>query len=197
MRQIVQEGIEPLLIGEKLLQKIQYKPGMTTVFPAVEPLRADLAGDGMDLPIYNINIGGAQSFAVQVQRHGLGLEIAKWFVDETACLWSTFWTASWTRWGKPFCLSATFGIRYRRFGRSAAGWRFYCILRDSSAGDVVPDRRCPILPSRSLLKLRHLRLVGGWETAPPASITGLSHSRTVHGVGLFVFLCNGFWAWQG
>ena len=65
------EGIEPLLIGEKLLQKIQYKPGMTTVFPAVEPLRADLAGDGMDLPIYNINIGGAQSFAVQVQRHGL------------------------------------------------------------------------------------------------------------------------------
>jgi hypothetical protein len=69
--QIVQEGIEPLLIGEKLLQKIQYKPGMTTVFPAVEPLRADLAGDGMDLPIYNINIGGAQSFAVQVQRHGV------------------------------------------------------------------------------------------------------------------------------
>jgi hypothetical protein len=59
MTQIVQEGIEPLLIGEKLLQKIQYKPGMTTVFPAVEPLRADLAGDGMDLPIYNINIGGA------------------------------------------------------------------------------------------------------------------------------------------
>jgi len=74
MTQIVQEGIEPLLIGEKLLQKIQYKPGMTTVFPAVEPLRADLAGDGMDLPIYNINIGGAQSFAVQVQRHGLRLD---------------------------------------------------------------------------------------------------------------------------
>ncbi len=71
MTQIVQEGIEPLLVGEKLLQKIQYKPGMTTVFPAIEPLRADMAGDGMDLPIYNINIGGAQSFGVQVQRHGL------------------------------------------------------------------------------------------------------------------------------
>jgi hypothetical protein len=62
MTTIVQEGIEPLLIGEKLLQKIQYKPGMTTVFPAIEPLRADEAGDGMDLPQYNINIGGAQSF---------------------------------------------------------------------------------------------------------------------------------------
>jgi len=34
MTTIVQEGIEPLLIGEKLLQKIQYKPGMTTVFQA-------------------------------------------------------------------------------------------------------------------------------------------------------------------
>jgi hypothetical protein len=30
---------------------------MTTVFPAIEPLRADEAGDGMDLPIYNINSG--------------------------------------------------------------------------------------------------------------------------------------------
>ena len=94
MTQIVQEGIEPLLIGEKLLQKIQYKPSMTTVFPAVEPLRADLAGDGMDLPIYNINIGGAQSFAVQVQRHGLRLKIAKRFVDESAYPWINFWLRS-------------------------------------------------------------------------------------------------------
>src|SRR5436305_11005049 len=61
---------------------------MTTVFPEVEPLRADLAGDGMDLPIYNINIGGAQSFAVQVQRHGLRLKIAKRFVDESAYPWT-------------------------------------------------------------------------------------------------------------
>ena len=59
MTTIVQEGIEPLLIGEKLMQKVQYKPGMTTIFPAIEPLRADEAGDGMDLPQYNINIGGA------------------------------------------------------------------------------------------------------------------------------------------
>jgi hypothetical protein len=67
MTQIVQEGIEPFLIGEKLLQKIPYQTGMMTVFPAIEPLRADEAGDGMDLPIYNINIGGAQSYGVQVQ----------------------------------------------------------------------------------------------------------------------------------
>jgi hypothetical protein len=57
---------------------------MTTVFPAIEPLRADEAGDGMDLPQYNINIGGAQSFGVQVKRHGLRLKIAKRFVDESS-----------------------------------------------------------------------------------------------------------------
>jgi hypothetical protein len=39
---------------------------MTTVFPAIEPLRADEAGDGMDLPPqYNINIGGAQCSGAQ------------------------------------------------------------------------------------------------------------------------------------
>jgi hypothetical protein len=70
MTQIVQEGIEPLLIGEKLLQKVKFQPGMQTVFPAIEPLRAEEAGDGMDLPIYNINIGGAQSFGVQVRGRG-------------------------------------------------------------------------------------------------------------------------------
>ena len=47
---------------------------MQTVFPAIEPLRAEEAGDGMDLPVYNINIGGAQSFGVTVKRHGLRLK---------------------------------------------------------------------------------------------------------------------------
>jgi hypothetical protein len=88
---IVQEGIEPMLIGTSLLQKVQYKPGMTTVFPAIEPLRADEAGDGMDLPIYNINIGGAQTFGVTVKRHGLRLKIAKRFVEESSYPWINFW----------------------------------------------------------------------------------------------------------
>jgi len=91
MTTIVQEGIEPMLIGTHLLQKIQYKPGMMTVFPAVEPLRAEETGDGMDLPIYNINIGGAQSFGVTVKRHGLRLKIAKRFVEESAYPWINFW----------------------------------------------------------------------------------------------------------
>lgn len=54
LTQIVQEGIEPYLIGKSLLQRVPYKQGMMTVFPAIEPLRAEEAGDGMDLPYYNI-----------------------------------------------------------------------------------------------------------------------------------------------
>jgi hypothetical protein len=73
----VQEGIEPYLIGKSLLQRVQYKQGMMTVFPAIEPLRAEEAGDGMDLPYYNINVAGAQSFGINVTRHGLGLKICK------------------------------------------------------------------------------------------------------------------------
>jgi hypothetical protein len=78
-----------MLIGTHLLQRIQCKPGMTTVFPAIEPLRADEAGDGMDLPIYNINIGGDQSFGAAVQRNGLRPKIAKGLVDESSYPWIT------------------------------------------------------------------------------------------------------------
>ena len=87
MTTIVQEGIEPMLIGTHLLQRIQYKPGMTTVFPAIEPLRADEAGDGMDLPIYNINTEDAQSFGATGTRPGLRPKIAKRFVDESSYPW--------------------------------------------------------------------------------------------------------------
>ena len=41
LTQIVQEGIEPYLIGKNLLQRVPYKQGMMTVFPAIEPLRAE------------------------------------------------------------------------------------------------------------------------------------------------------------
>lgn len=57
MTTIVQEGIEPMLIGTNLLQRIQYKPGMTTVFPAIETVHAGEAGDGFDLPTTNSDTG--------------------------------------------------------------------------------------------------------------------------------------------
>ena len=65
MTQIIQEGIEPLLIGTSLLTRIDFVPGMQTVFPAIPPLRAEESGDGMGLPIYNIDVGGAATFGTQ------------------------------------------------------------------------------------------------------------------------------------
>lgn len=91
MTQMVQEGIEPLLIGTHLLQRIEYEQGMLTVFPAIEPLRAEEVADGADVPFVNINIGGAQSFGVTVKRHGLGLKIHERFVKDSSYPWINYW----------------------------------------------------------------------------------------------------------
>ena len=73
LTQFVQEGVEPLLIGRNLLQRIEYVPGMQTVFPAIDQLQAREVGDGMSLPIFNISMGGGQTYGVSVKRHGLML----------------------------------------------------------------------------------------------------------------------------
>jgi len=91
MTTMVQEGIEPLLIGTALLQRIEYEMGMMTVFPAIEPLRAEEVADGADVPFVNINIGGAQSFALTVKRHGIGLKIHERFVKESTYPWINYW----------------------------------------------------------------------------------------------------------
>jgi hypothetical protein len=91
MTTMVQEGIEPLLIGTALLQRIEYEQGMMTVFPAIEPLRAEEVADGADVPFVNINIGGAQSFGVTVKRHGIGLKIHERFVRESTYPWINYW----------------------------------------------------------------------------------------------------------
>jgi hypothetical protein len=91
MTQIVQEGIEPLLIGTSLLQRVDYVPGMQTVFPAIEPLHAEEIGDNMGLPIYNINVAGASTFGTTVKRHGLMLKISKRYIEESAYPWMNMW----------------------------------------------------------------------------------------------------------
>src|SRR5665213_295634 len=87
----VQEGIEPMLIGTSLLQRIDYVPGMQTVFPAIDVLTAREVGDGMALPIFNINVGGAQTFGVTVKRHGLSLRISERFVEQSTYPWIQYW----------------------------------------------------------------------------------------------------------
>jgi hypothetical protein len=64
---------------------------MLTVFPAIEPLRAEEVADGADVPFVNINIGGAQSFALTVKRHGIGLKIHERFVQESTYPWINYW----------------------------------------------------------------------------------------------------------
>jgi hypothetical protein len=87
----VQEGIEPLLIGTSLLQRIDYVPGMQTVFPAIDVLTAREVGDGMSLPIFNINVGGGQTYGVTVKRHGLQLRISDRFVEQSTYPWLQWW----------------------------------------------------------------------------------------------------------
>jgi len=87
----VQEGIEPMLIGTNLLQRVDYVPGMQTVFPAIDVLTAREVGDGMALPIFNINVGGAQTFGVTVKRHGLALRISERFVEQSTYPWIQYW----------------------------------------------------------------------------------------------------------
>jgi hypothetical protein len=91
LTQIVQEGIEPLLIGTSLLTRIDYVEGMQTVFPAVPPLHAAEVGDGMGLPLYDIAVAGAMTYGTKVSRHGLGLKIAKRFVENSQYPWINYW----------------------------------------------------------------------------------------------------------
>jgi hypothetical protein len=64
---------------------------MQTVFPFVEPLIAAEVGDGMGLPIRQINVGGAATYGMNVKRHGLMLKIDNKFVEESAYPWLNMW----------------------------------------------------------------------------------------------------------
>jgi hypothetical protein len=87
----MQEGIEPLLIGTSLLQRIQYVPGMQTIFPAIDVLTAREVGDGASLPIFNVNVGGGQTMGVKVSRHGLSLRISERFIEASTYPWIQYW----------------------------------------------------------------------------------------------------------
>jgi hypothetical protein len=91
LTQFVQEGVEPLLIGTSLLQRIEYQPGMQTVFPAIDVLQAREVGDGQALPIFNINMAGGQTMGVTVKRHGLALRVNSRFVQESTWPWMSYW----------------------------------------------------------------------------------------------------------
>jgi hypothetical protein len=91
LTQFVQEGVEPLLIGTSLLQRVEYQPGIQTVYPAIDVLQAREVGDGMALPIFNINMAGGQSFGITVKRHGLALRVNQRFIENNSYPWLSYW----------------------------------------------------------------------------------------------------------
>ena len=91
LTQFVQEGVEPMLVGTSLLQRIEYQPGMQTVFPAIDTLSAREVGDGMALPVFNIHMAGGQSMGLTVKRHGLALRVNNRFVEQSTWPWMQYW----------------------------------------------------------------------------------------------------------
>lgn len=75
MTQFVKEGIEPMLIGTRLLTRIQYQPGLQIQFPAIGAIYAEDAGFGQSLPEITVDIGGQATHEIKVGRSGLALKI--------------------------------------------------------------------------------------------------------------------------
>lgn len=88
---VVQMGVEPLLIGSNLLHRLEYTPGMMSVFPAFDTLTAREVADNASLPVFNINLGGGQTYGVNVRRHGLQLKIQQRFIDASTYPWLQWW----------------------------------------------------------------------------------------------------------
>jgi len=121
----LQEGIEPMLIGTSLLPKIQYVPGMQTVFPALDVLTAREAADGGALPIFNINVGGGMTFGVTVKRHGLALRVAERFIEQSTYPWLQYWLKlagnALARHKEEYIFSYILGLGTVVFDNSVAG----------------------------------------------------------------------------
>jgi hypothetical protein len=87
----VQMGVEPLLIGTNLLQRIEYTPGMVTVVPAFDVLQAQEVAENSSLPIIPINVGGGATYGMNVRKHGLQLQVASRFIEQSTYPWVQYW----------------------------------------------------------------------------------------------------------
>lgn len=91
LTQMVQEGVEPFLIGTSLLQQIPYQPGMMAFYPAMDVLVAREVGDGQALPTFQINVAGGTMLGLSVQRHGLALRVNQRFIEQSSYPWISYW----------------------------------------------------------------------------------------------------------
>jgi hypothetical protein len=75
LSQFVQEGLEPMLIGTRLLTRIQYQPGLSIQFPALGALTAEDVAPGQSLPEFAPDLGGSAVNELKVGKSGLALKI--------------------------------------------------------------------------------------------------------------------------
>jgi hypothetical protein len=75
LSQFVKEGIEPMLIGTRLLTRIQYQPGLQIQFPAIGSLYAEDVAPGQSLPEFAPDLGGQATNELKVGKSGLALKI--------------------------------------------------------------------------------------------------------------------------
>ena len=75
MSQFVKEGTEPMLIGTRLLQRIQYEPGLQIQFPAIGALYAEDVAPGQSLPEITPDLGGQATNEVTVGKSGLAIKL--------------------------------------------------------------------------------------------------------------------------
>ena len=75
LTQFVKEGVEPMLVGTKLLTRIQYQPGLSIQFPALGALYAEDVAPGQSLPEFAPDLGGHSTNELKVGKSGLALKI--------------------------------------------------------------------------------------------------------------------------
>jgi len=73
---IVKEAAEPMLIGARLLQRINYKYGQTITFPAVGAIDAEDIPEGGEYPERSLDMGGATVVA-QIGKSGLAVKLTE------------------------------------------------------------------------------------------------------------------------
>lgn len=75
MSQFVKEGTEPMLVGTRLLQRIQYEPGLQIQFPAIGALYAEDVAPGQSLPEITPDLGGQATNEIKVGKSGLAIKL--------------------------------------------------------------------------------------------------------------------------
>lgn len=75
LTQHVLEGIEPMLIGTRLLTEIPFTPGLQIQLPALGALYAEDVAPGQSLPEYAPDLGGQTNTEMRVGKSGLALKI--------------------------------------------------------------------------------------------------------------------------